>query len=128
MLQKLSYLTLADASGAGWICAYHLYGGSWRKVVGCGGFVKAAIKAVAFFPLRIRGKRYRPLRKGFRVRGLVVHTTQMSRFLDNTRCAFQANTAVLLKRRGIFKSKYVYGPLPRLIRRKRYQAMFKAFI
>lgn len=128
MLQKMSYVTITDGSGAGWIQLFHLYGGSWRESTRPGFFAKGAVKTVAFYPIRIRGKRYRPLRQGFRVRGLLIHTAQILRFLDNTRCAFKLNSAILLKRRGVFKSKYIYGPLPRWIRKKKYQPMFKSFV
>jgi ribosomal protein L14 len=128
MLQKLSFLSVTDASGAGWLQVYHVYGGSGQKIARPGSFTRNAVKTIAFYPLRIRGKRYRPLRTGFRVRSLLVHAAQLARFPDNTRCSFKTNTCVLLRKRGVFKSKYLYGPLPRLIRRKKYAALFKTYV
>lgn len=128
MLQKLSYTVVGDESGARWVQLFHLYGGSRRRYLTPGLFAKGAVKQVAFYPLRIKGKRYRPIRQGFVVRGLAVHAVAVSRFVDNTRCAFTQNTLMLLKKRGVFKSKYLNGPLIRLVRRRRYLALFTAFI
>jgi ribosomal protein L14 len=128
MLQKFSHTTVSDNSGVAWLQLFHLYRGSWRRYAYIGDFAKGAVKEIAFYPLRVRGKRYRPLRKGFVVRGLVTQTVKERRFLDNTRCQFTTNAVVLLKRRGVFKSKYIYGPLSRLVKRRQYAAYFEAAI
>jgi ribosomal protein L14 len=107
---------------------FHLYGGSVRRCSQSGNFIKGAIKAVAFFPPRIRGRRYRALRMGFKVRGMVLHTRFTRCLGDNTRVTFAVNDVVLLKRRGLFRSPYTRGPLPRIIRRRRYQALFRSIV
>jgi len=74
---------------------------------------------VAFYPRYRRGKRYRPLRLGYVVRGLVVQTRHPARYFDNTRALFLQNATVLLRRRGLLKSKYIAGPLIRSIRKRK---------
>jgi len=124
MLQKQTQSGVTDHSGAGWVQLFHLYRGFWRRYAFPGTYVKAAVKKIAFYPRAIKGKRYRPLRQGYVVRGLVVHTRKEFRFSDNTRYWLFANNLVLLRRRGLFKSKYIYGPLSRVLNKKLYQTYF----
>lgn len=55
---------------------------------------------------------------------MVVQARAAVRLQDNTRHWGFNNAVVLLKRRGLFKSKYLYGPLSRAINKKQYLAMF----
>lgn len=89
-----------------------------------GGFVKGAVKSVAFYPKYIRGKRYRPTRRGFVVRGLVMSTCYNQRFVDNARVWALRNGLSLIKKRGVFKAKHTQGVLIRAVRRRRYRALF----
>ena len=93
-----------------------------------GDFIKGAIKQVAFYPTPRRGRRYRPLRAGYVVRGLVVQTRHPVAFVDGTRCVFFQNGVALLKRRGALRSKYLVGPLSRNIRRRQYAALFGGYV
>lgn len=120
MLQKLTRAVATDQSGVGWIQLFHLYGGSRRYATGAGGFVKGAVKSIAFYPKYIRGKRYRPTRQGHVLRGLVVTTRYAQRFVDNTRVWAFTNGLSLIKKRGVFKAKHAQGVLIRTIRRRRY--------
>lgn len=124
MLQKLSRAVAIDQSGVGWVQVFHLYGGSRRKSTGVGKFVKGAVKSIAFYPKYIRGKRYRPTRQGFVVRGLVMEGRYGQRFPDNTRVWALVNGLALLKKRGVFKAKHIQGCLIRTVRRRRYRALF----
>jgi ribosomal protein L14 len=90
--------------------------------------LKGAIKRIAFYPRYRRGKRYRPLRVGYVVRGLVTQTRQPVRFFDGARCFAYQNAVVLLKKRGVLKSKYLTGPLLRTIRRPQYESLFRGYL
>jgi len=107
---------------------FHIYRGFKHRCASLGDFLKGSIKHVAFYPRYRRGKRYRPLRLGYIVRGLVVQTRHPVRFLDNTRVVFLQNATVLLRRRGLLKSKYIAGPLVRTIRRRQYGAVFESYL
>ena len=128
MILKLTGVKVVDSSGAGWIQCFHIYRGFRRRYAHIGDFIKGAVKKIAFYPKHRRGKRYKPIRLGFVVRGLVVQTTKAVRFNDNTRCKFFLNATVLLKRRGSLKSKFIPGPLSRTIGRKQYESMFGAIV
>ncbi len=86
------------------------------------------MRAVAFYPRYVWSRRYRPLRVGFVVRGLLVQVRAPSRFVDNTRLSFKKNALVLLKKRGVFKSRTLYGPCVRLCGKRRYSALFDTFV
>lgn len=124
MLQKLTRAVATDQSGVGWIQIFHLYGGGTRKSTSVGGFVKGAVKSIAFYPKYIRGKRYRPTRLGFVVRGLVMGACYSQRFVDNSRVWALRNGLALLKKRGVFKAKHTQGVLIRAIKRRRYWSLF----
>lgn len=128
MLQKLTMARVCDHSGAGWIQTIHLYRGTWRRSSSLADYIKGAVKRIAFYPRVVKGKRYRPLRVGYVVRGLIVQTRFQRRFVDNTRFVTTTNGVVLLKKRGVFKSKFLYGPLSRLTKKKQYLSLFDEFI
>jgi ribosomal protein L14 len=120
MLQKLTCAVATDQSGVGWIQIFHLYGGSRRNSTKVGGFVKGTVKSIAFYPKYVRGKRYRPTRQGYVLRGLVMTTRYAQRFCDNTRVWALSNGLSLLKKRGVLKAKHAQGTLIRTTRRRRY--------
>jgi large subunit ribosomal protein L14 len=124
MLQKQTRVTVSDGSGVAWLQTFHIYRGSWRRYATVGDFIKTSVKLVVSYPRYVRGKSYKPLRVGYIVRGLCTNVTAWSRFLDNTRVRFFINSVVLLKKRGVFRSKYIYTPLLRVIRKKRYRSIF----
>lgn len=128
MLPKLAQVKVVDASGAGWVQVFHIYRGFHNRAGTLGDFIKGSIKRIAFYPRHRRGKRYRPLRLGFVVRGLVCQTRHPVRYLDGTRCVFFQNAVVLLKRRGALKSKYLTGPVSRVVRRRQYEALFPGYV
>jgi len=128
MLPKLARTKVVDTSGAGWTMTFHIYRGFQHRYASLGDFLKGSIKHVAFYPRYRRGKRYRPLRLGYIVRGLVVQTRHPVRFYDNTRVFFFQNASVLLRRRGLLKSKFITGPLVRTMRRRQYNSVFTDYL
>ncbi len=83
------------------------------------------MRSIAFYPRYVWGKRYRPLRLGYVVRGLLTQSSFFGRYYDNTRVVFRKNAVVLLKKREVFKSQTFYGPFCRLARKRRYEALFE---
>lgn len=128
MFQKLTKVGVADGTGAGWLQVFHIYRGSFRRYSKLGDYVKLAVKSILSYPRFIRGRRYRPLRVGFVVRGFCVNHASWIVLKDASRYRFLNNNVILLKRKGLFKSKYNYTPLSRVIRKKQYRALFKHII
>jgi ribosomal protein L14 len=83
---------------------------------------------IAFYPRYIRGKRYRPLRLGYIVRGLITQTRYPVRFKDSARCTFAKNSLVLLRKRGVLKTKFNPSLLSRHVRTQQYAAIFSEYI
>ena len=128
MLQKLTKVVTADNTGLGWLQTIHLYRGSWRRYAYIGEYIKMSVKTILRFPRRIRGKRYRPTRVGFVVRGLVIHAIKNKQFFDSSRLRVFASSVIILKKRGTFRSKYYHGPLTRSLRRYHYYNLFWYYI
>jgi ribosomal protein L14 len=126
MFQKLTRVSVSDGTGIGWLQVFHLYRGSKRRYAKFGDFVKMSIRSINTFPVFIRGRRYRPLRVGYIVRGFATNICAWSRFFDGTRTRFFSNSVVLIKRKGLLKSKYTYTPLSRLIRKAKYRLLFSS--
>lgn len=128
MLQKLTKVTIADRTGVHWLQVFHIYRGSRRRYGFVGDYVKMSVKSIIKYPKRIRGKRYRPIRVGFRCRGLVTQLFKNKPFFDRSTINLFYNTVVLLKKRGVFKSKSLYGPSLRLFKRKHEKELFNFFL
>jgi len=128
MIQKLSKMNVADRTGVNWLQVFHIYRGSSRRYGFIGDYVKMSVKSIIKYPKRIRGKRYRPIRVGFRCRGLVTQLVKNKLFFDRSYLQIFHNTVVLLKKRGVFKSKTIYGPGVRNLRRRQYYEFFNYFI
>jgi ribosomal protein L14 len=45
MIQKNSYLIPADKCGVWWVKVFHIYKGSFKKIVFIGDFVKVSVKS-----------------------------------------------------------------------------------
>ena len=128
MLQKESYLRVTDSTGVGWLLLYHVYRGSWRRYANVGNYVRMSVKNIVRYPIRRRGMRYRPIRPGFRVRGLVVNLVKTKSFYDSSRLITITSSCVLLKKSGMFKSKHFRGPITRNVRYRKYYNKFYYFI
>lgn len=128
MIQKLSKLNVADRTGIDWLQVFHIYRGSRRRYGFIGDYVKMSVKAIIRYPKRIRSKRYRPIRVGFRCRGLLTQLVKNKIFYDRSSIIIFHNTTILLKKRGVFKSKSIYGIGVRNLRRKQYFELFNYFL
>ena len=128
MLQKESYLRVTDSTGVGWLMIYHIYRGSWRRSARIGDYVRMSVKNIVRYPIRRRGLRYRPIRPGFRVRGLLVNLVKNKAFFDFSRLVTTVSTCVLLKKSNMFKSRHFKGPITRNMRYRKHHNKFNYFI
>lgn len=128
MIQKLSKVTVADGTGVGWLQTIHIYRGSWRRYAHISDYIKMSVRFITKYPRKIRGKRYKPIRVGFRCRGMVTLLLKNKLFYDRSSLRVFQSSVLLLKKKGAFKSKSVFGPAIRNIRRKHYHENFNYFI
>jgi len=67
-------------------------------------------------------------KKGDICRGLLIRTTYNIRKNDGSSIYFKNNNTILLKKKQEVKSKYLYGPVPYTIKRKKFLSLFKVII
>ena len=128
MIFKESKVLVSDGSGAGITRVIHPYKKFKRGYSLIGEYKKASIKTLVRLPRRIRGKRYRPLRRGFVVRGLLARAPSPRLVGSTLGVSCESSASVLLKRRGVLKSKYIYGPMQRPRFALKFRAYFGALV
>jgi ribosomal protein L14 len=108
--------------------AFHLYKGFNRKVTKVGYFLKGAAKIVEPPRIEYKGFKFKFNKKGDVCRGLLIRTAFKIYRKDGVSLIFKSNGVVLLKKKQDLKSKYLYGPIPLQIKRKKFLNLFKFII
>lgn len=111
MVQMMSYLNVADNSGAKKAMCVKVLGGSKRKVAGIGDIIVVAIKDA--LPNA-------PIKKGDLERAVVVRTKKEYRRRDGTYIRFDDNACVIIDNTQNPKGKRIFGPVARELREKDY--------
>ena len=88
MIQKQTYLVVADNSGAKEVQVFHLFGSTGKRYAYVGDLVKCAVKSA------IPGKQ---VKKGEIVTGIIVRTRKEYRREDGSYIRFGDNAIVLVK-------------------------------
>ena len=111
MIQMMSYLNVADNSGAKKAMCIKVLGGSKRKIARIGDIITVAIKDA--LPNA-------PVRKGDIERAVVVRTKKEFRRPDGTYIRFDDNACVIIDESRNPKGKRIFGPVARELREKDY--------
>lgn len=106
MIQKQSYLVVADNSGAKWIQCIHVSGGTLKRYAYLGDVIRCAVKSVTPGGL---------VKKGDVVTAVIVRTKKEFRREDGTYIRFGENAAVIIKDGELLASR-VFGPIARELR------------
>ncbi|MBS4021478.1 MAG: 50S ribosomal protein L14 [Dethiobacter sp.] len=109
MIQSLSYLTVADNSGAKKIMCIRVLGGSQRKTANIGDIIVASVKEAA--PGGV-------VKKGDVVKAVIVRTRQGNRRNDGSYIKFDENAAVLINEQKNPRGTRIFGPVARELREK----------
>lgn len=119
MVQKSTILIPADNSGALTVNVFHIYGGGKKKTAYPGNFTKVSVRSLdmnpkvkkksKFISILIRSK-YRYLKK------------------DGTCIYSDSNNCILLKKRLTPVGKEIYGPVYKIIRRKKFISSFPGIL
>ncbi len=110
MIQTRSNLKVADNSGAKSIRCFRVLGGTRRRYAGLGDVIVASVKLAA-----PRGL----VKKGDKVRAVIVRQTKVYRRKDNSYIRFDENAAVILDSNNIDpKGTRIFGPVARELREK----------
>ncbi|NTV55015.1 MAG: 50S ribosomal protein L14 [Candidatus Moranbacteria bacterium] len=110
MIQAETRLRVADNSGAKVIECFKVLGGTRRRYAAIGDIVVASVKSA-----EPRGA----VKKGDKVRAVIVRQTREYRRKDNSYIRFDENAAVILDANGVDpKGTRIFGPVARELREK----------
>ncbi len=107
MIRTLSYLNVADNSGARKLMCIRVLGGSQRKSANIGDVIIAVVKdAIPNMPLK----------KSDVVRAVIVRTSKGLRRENGMNIRFDDNAAVIINKEGNPRGTRVFGPIARELR------------
>ena len=124
MIFKKTWLNVSDNTNVRWIQIFHLYKGFYRKTSKIGFFVKGSARVIEPPRIEYKGFKFKFNKKGDICRGLIIRSKYINRKNDGSSIFFPFNNTVLLKKKQDLKSKYLYGPVPSLIKRKKFITLF----
>lgn len=111
MIQNLSYLDVADNSGAKKVMCIKVPGGSKRKYAGIGDVIVVAVKEA--IP---NGK----VKKGDVAKAVIVRTAKEIRRTDGSYIRFDTNSAVLIDKDNEPIGTRIFGPVAKELRAKKF--------
>nr|YP_011027847.1 ribosomal protein L14 [Euplotes cristatus]UPM52057.1 ribosomal protein L14 [Euplotes cristatus] len=128
MVQRLTWLKVADSSQAQWLKTFHLYGGFSRRVARLGTLVKGAVRVIQAIPDPYKGFTVRRINKGRVLRGVVIRHAYQFMWLSGNVLRAKTNDTVILKEDSSVLIKHVIGPCFRGVRRKQILALFRTVL
>jgi large subunit ribosomal protein L14 len=111
MIQKGSYLKVADNCGAKIACCIHVYGGYKKRYAKTGDSILVSVKKI-----RNRRKKYSKVKKGEITKAFVLGTKKEKKFYDGFKISFSNNFVVLLNKKGKLMGTRLFIPLARSLR------------
>jgi len=119
MVQKGTFLKPLDSCGVWTVKVFHLYRGGFRRIAGCGNFIKSSVRTTK--PNNI-------FKKKSKTKGIIIHTTKEILKNDGSTMKFLVNSAVLLKKRMTPRGRELFGPVLYAIKRRRFISSFSGII
>ena len=111
MIQTLSFLDVADNSGAKRVQCIKVLGGSRRRYAHVGDIIVVAIKEA------LPGSK---VKKGDTAKAVVVRTARECRRVDGSYIKFDDNSAVLINAQSEPVGTRIFGPVARELRSKKF--------
>ncbi len=111
MVQKESYLEVADNSGAKALQCIHIIGSTRKRYAYLGDTIKCAVKKA------IPGAK---VKKGDVVEAVIVRTKKEFRRADGSYIRFSENAAVVIDKQGEMIGTRIFGPVARELRALKY--------
>jgi len=128
MLIKKTWLSISDNTNISWLQIFHLYKGFNRKKTGIGFFIKGSARIVEPPKLEYKGYKFKFNKKGDIGRSFIVRTKYRIARKDGCVVYFPSNNGVMIKKKQDLKSKYLFGPISSLVKRKKFKTLFKTVI
>lgn len=119
MLLKESWVYITDNTNIRWVKLFHLYKGFNRKVTTTNFFVKGSARVVEPPRVEYKGFKYKYSVKGDICRLLLVRVSQKNASQSLFTVKFPSNDAVVIKKKQNFMSRFLNGPIARIVTRKR---------
>lgn len=124
MILKNTWLNIADNTNVSWLQTFHLYKGFNRKVTKVGYFVKGSARVVEPPRIEYKGFKVKFNKKGDICRALLIRVKFRIKKFDGLIVNFPQNSALLIRKKQDLKSKYIYGPTTKYLKRKRFLSTF----
>lgn len=102
-----------DRAGAGVVKTFHIYTQRQKSRFCLGFYLKHSVLRINRLPMRIRNKRFRPIRPGFIVRSMLGTSAKTQLVANTLNLSVYRNSVFLIKRRNTVRSKYLFGSLQR---------------
>lgn len=128
MIQKQTWLSVSDGTTVKWLQTFHLYKGFWRKTSFLGDFIKGTARVVSPPRYEYKGFKFKYNVKGNICRGLIIRSQYVPKNPTGMKLMFLKNSSILIKKKNNIKSKYLYGPIPRLLTRKKFRSNFRTVV
>jgi len=128
MILRQTWLHIADGTTVIWLQAFHLYKGFRRSMSPTGSFIKGSAKSVTPPRVEYKGFKFKYNIKGDICRGIIIRTVYPSHRIDGGSTRFYSNSSVLIKKKQNIKSKYLIGPVTKLLKRQKFKTAFKQLI
>ena len=111
MIQTETYLNVADNSGAKKLLCIKVLGGSRRRYASIGDIIVCSVK---------NAMPNAPIKKGDKVKAVVVRTTKEIRRSDGSYIKFDENAAVVVDNQLNPRGTRIFGPVARELRDKNF--------
>ena len=116
MIQHRTLLKVADNSGAKTVKCIKILGGFKRKFAKLGDFIIVSVQK-----LRNKSKNTSKVKKKEIYRGLIIRTKKKYKTINNLEILFKENALILVNKQGNPIGTRIIGPLPRLLKKKKFQ-------
>lgn len=126
MIQKLTWIKLADSSMTQWVKTFQLYGGFSRKFTGTGNFIKGTVRIVLPPNFYYKGFSTKVILKGSVIRSLITRQVYNSSFGFSLVSSARKSSSVVIKKKNNVISKHLLGPAFAKLKHKRILTLFKA--
>lgn len=116
MIQHRTLLKVADNSGAKTVRCIKVLGGFKREFAKLGDFIIVSVQK-----LRNKSKDTSKVKKKEIYRGLIIRTKKKYKTINGLEILFKENAVILVNKQGNPIGTRVIGPLPRLLKKKKFQ-------
>ena len=128
MIQKQTWVSVTDGTTVKWLQTFHLYKGFHRKISFVGDFIKGSARVVTPPRFEYKGFKFKYNIKGNICRGLIIRGVHVRANPARMCLKFYKNSTILIRKKHNIKSKYLYGPVPKTLMRKKFRTNFTTVI